>query len=89
MKVTATKSFIKQIRLLPKNYKLRIDGYVVLMNNAKNLHELPFIEEMKGYKNYYKIRVGYLRVGLHTTDNDTQIVLDCVLPRGDVYKYFP
>jgi len=87
MTVRATKTFVKHIKVLPKSYRLKIDNYVVLMSDAADLSELPFIEALRGYKNYFKIRVGYLRIGLHIEGNIIQ--LDCVLPRGDVYKNYP
>jgi mRNA-degrading endonuclease RelE of RelBE toxin-antitoxin system len=87
MNVVSSKTFLKQAKLLPKDYRLTIDDYITIMLEAKNLTELPFVEKLQGRKTYYKIRIGYLRIGLHVTDNT--INLDCVLPRGDIYKTYP
>jgi mRNA interferase RelE/StbE len=42
---------------------------------------------MKGYPGYYKVRFGTYRVGIKL-ENDT-LILERVLHRKEIYKFFP
>jgi mRNA-degrading endonuclease RelE of RelBE toxin-antitoxin system len=42
---------------------------------------------MQSYRGFYKARFGAYRVGM-TVDNDT-LILQVVMDRKDIYKFFP
>ena len=42
---------------------------------------------MKGYKDFYRIRIGDYRLGLYTENH--HVILSRLLPRKDIYKRFP
>jgi len=73
---------------IPSSHRSDIEKFV--------FHDLPFfkslaeckkIERMKGYPGFYKVRFGDYRVGLYI-EGDT-LVLERVLHRKEIYRYFP
>jgi len=45
------------------------------------------IKKIKGFKNYYRIRIGNYRIGIKV--EGLKIIFMRVLDRKDIYKYFP
>jgi mRNA-degrading endonuclease RelE of RelBE toxin-antitoxin system len=88
MIVIPKKLFNKEIEGIPQNYRIRIAALVTIMRNAQSLDEIDFIEKLSGYKTFYKIRIGYLRIGIEIDKQDI-IYLITVKKRGDIYKHFP
>jgi len=54
---------------------------------AGNLRELKSLKKLKGFKNYYRIRVGDYRLGF--SYDDQTIFFIRFLSRKDIYKFFP
>jgi mRNA interferase RelE/StbE len=82
------KGFLKELSKLPSEYRKRIEEFVFNeLPEAKTITELEKLERMKGYPGYYKVRFGPYRVGLNF-DNKILIV-ERVLHRKEIYKYFP
>lgn len=87
MIVQTEKQFIKEVASLPKDYRNKIVAVIKTLQEASNRSELTNIEKLQGFYNYYKIRVGYLRIGLKIID-ETITLITCQ-KRGDIYKHFP
>lgn len=51
------------------------------------LSSVSHVKKIRGYKSYYRIRVGDYRVGLK--DEGNMIVLMRVMHRKDIYRVFP
>ncbi|MFT4203664.1 MAG: hypothetical protein QM610_07070 [Chitinophagaceae bacterium] len=91
MEVQTSKAFIKDAAKLPKSYRQKVNEMVETLKAVTTLKDLHFVEPMSGYAGFYKIRIGYLRIGLFCDETEAPevVLLMCVLPRGDVYKSFP
>ena len=77
MQVRFKKQAIKYLSGCGKKTKKRL---------KEAIHSLPLgdVKKLKGYENYYRLRVGELRV-LYTLEDENIIITD-ILPRGEVYK---
>jgi len=88
MKYRISKSFVKKVRK-NSNKKLAESILAVVENvsKAKDISEIYNLKKLKGYANYYRIRVGKYRIGIVIKDD----VVDFVYydHRKDIYKYFP
>lgn len=88
MRFLYRKRFLKDLARVPSKIRLQIESFVfddlpVLESITKNSK----IEKMRGYQSCYKIRFGAYRVGLRVEDD--KVILERVLHRRDIYRYFP
>ena len=54
---------------------------------AENLQEIPNVKKLKGFEEFYRIRIGKYRVGIRYNNNEVTFIR--LLPRKDIYKCFP
>ena len=88
MKVEYRKGFLKELAKIPSGTRLRMEKLVFEeLPKADSIFELGVVEQMKGYRSYYKVRFGSYRIGLKV-ENDT-VILERALNRKDIYRYFP
>ena len=88
MKVKYRKKFLKELSLIPKTQRAKIEHFVFKsLPSAGSLHQLGVIEQMKGYPLCFKVRFGQYRIGLRMEDD--AIVLEKALHRKDIYRHFP
>lgn len=82
-------SFIKDLRLIKGSIHYnRIKQFIFKgLPLVERLEDLNNIKKLKGYKNYYRIKIGEYRIGF--TRNADSIILERVLHRKDIYNYFP
>ncbi|GAB4428987.1 MAG: type II toxin-antitoxin system toxin RelE3 [Anaerolineae bacterium] len=88
MKVLFERSFEKDLRkindaTLLQNVKIIISE----IKQAGDLGDIRHLSKLKGYKTFYRIRVGDYRLGVDVVD-DT-VILTRFLHRKDIYRYFP
>jgi len=83
-------SFIKDFKKLPKGTKADVrkicsEDFLI----AKNLTEIRQIDIklIRGFKNYFRIRIGDYRIGFKKEDQS--VVFMRVKHRKDIYKIFP
>jgi len=83
-------SFIKDFKKLPKGTKADVrkicsEDFLI----AKNLTEIRQIDIklIRGFKNYFRIRIGDYRIGFK--EEDQSVVFMRVKHRKDIYKIFP
>ncbi len=58
------KTFLRELSKLPLNYRERIERLVFEeIPKYNNLFEVLGMKLMKGYKGYYRIRIGEYRIG--------------------------
>ncbi len=89
MIVEFDKSFEKSLEKL-KNKSLfpKIEKTILEFEDAKNLSELPNIKKLRGYKIYYRIRLGEYRIGFEKiSENTFRFII--VAHRKDIYNLFP
>ena len=90
MEVYFKNSFIKDFKKLPAGKKKEIKKLCVeVFPTIHTLQELKnySIKQIKGFKNYYRIRVGEYRIGFKKSGN--KVIFMRVLHRKDIYKFFP
>ncbi|MDP3684777.1 MAG: type II toxin-antitoxin system RelE/ParE family toxin [Ignavibacteria bacterium] len=88
MKVEYRKKFLKELSQLPQNPRLEVEKFVFeVLPNAVTLASLGKVEQMKGYKHFYKGRFGNYRLGLQLVDE--VLIVEIIAHRKEVYKFFP
>ncbi len=88
MKTLYSKKFLKDLATIPKNERVSIE--VFAFETLVKLDSIPATgkcEQLRGYQNYYKVRFGNYRIGLKL-EGET-LILERVLHRKDIYRYFP
>lgn len=82
------KSFKKDIKKIKdKNLLTKIADTIEQVQEATGQEEIKNIKKLKGFQNYYRIRLGDYRVGLVIEETTVDFIR--FLPRKDIYKYFP
>jgi len=88
MKVEYRKRFLKELSKIPSDIRMKIEKFVFEdLPSADSIHEVGVIEQMKGYRSYYKVRFGSYRIGLKVENE--KAVFERALHRRDIYRYFP
>ena len=73
---------------IPKNERTSIEIFVFeTLIKFNSISEVGKFEKLRGYQNFYKVRVGNYRLGLKL-EGET-LILERVLHRKDIYRYFP
>jgi mRNA interferase RelE/StbE len=57
------------------------------IEKAKNVLEIRNLKKLKGYKDFYRLRIGDYRIGLQVKNNN--VIFVRILHRKEIYKYFP
>ena len=88
MKVKFKKSFLKTItKLSDKQVKLKIISIIKEVERVESINEINNIVKLKGFDDYYRIRIGHYRIGLKLEDSVLYFV--AFFHRKDIYKKFP
>jgi mRNA interferase RelE/StbE len=75
-------------KLKDPNVLARIEATIVALEQATHLSEIRNIRKLKGFKTYFRIKLGEYRIGLELMEGGT-IRLILVLHRKDIYNEFP
>ena len=88
MNIEFRKSFERDLRDIDDTTLLqKIQTAIEAIEIAVSPSEIPNLKKMKGKGSYYRIRIGEYRMGLMLI-KDTFIIVR-VLPRKEIYRYFP
>ncbi len=88
MKVLIDRNFYKDLKKLGnKNLEAKAIKVIEQMESAELLAQIGNLKKMKGYSNYYRVRLGDYRFGIRV-DSDKILVMR-FLHRKEIYKYFP
>lgn len=88
METAFKRSFLKDLRKLPPDYRRRIEVFALEEAvAADDLGELGRCVKITGYSNYYRKRFGDYRVGFKVERG--LITFYRILHRRDIYRYFP
>ncbi len=89
MKILIDNSFVKDVdQISDKKVLSKLSSLIKVLENSKNLTELPQVKKIKGYDSFYRIRLGNYRLGLEEIKGKG-VCLTRFLHRKDIYKYFP
>ena len=88
MRIEFKESFLKDLRRLKdKKVKDKVRVIICDIERAKNILEIKNLRKLKGYKNFYRLRIGGYRMGIQVKGDN--IIFVRILHRKEIYKYFP
>jgi len=89
MKIEYSEPFLKDLKKLKKttNYLTIKEFCFEALTQYESLLHINNIKKIRGYKTYYRIRIGNYRIGLK--DEGDVVVLMRVMHRKDIYRFFP
>lgn len=89
IRVEIRNSFIKDLKLIKGSIHYESIKHFVFVEFPKTdkLEELSNIKKLKGFKNYYRFKIGEYRIGF--TKNGNSVIIERVLHRKDIYNFFP
>jgi mRNA interferase RelE/StbE len=88
VKTSFTGSFLRDLRKLPDDdVREQVRVAILAVEAASDLRSLPNLKKLSGGGPYYRIRIGDYRIGMRIEDDVVTFVR--VLPRKDIYRYFP
>ncbi|MDI6792547.1 MAG: type II toxin-antitoxin system RelE/ParE family toxin [bacterium] len=88
-KVDYTKRFLKELAIAPKAVQEKAEAIVFQELKVTNPFVLGYLEQMTGYPNKYKIRIGKYRIGITISKKEKLIICQRIAHRKDIYKAFP
>lgn len=89
MKILIDKTFSKDIsKIKDRKILQNINDLLSGLEAAETLSDIPNTKKIKGYKTFFRIRLGDYRLGLEAIDEET-LCLIRLLHRKDIYNYFP
>lgn len=88
MDVRFETSFEKDLKKV-KDKKLlkRVREAIDEVKKAQDLGDVKSLSKLKGYKTFYRIRLGDYRIGLDVAED--KVIFTRILHRKDIYRYFP
>lgn len=88
-KVEYTKTFLKELAQLPKEIRLRGEEIAFSELSSGNPFVKGYVEQMTGYQDKYKIRIGSYRMGITIVKKEKLIICQRIAHRKDIYRIFP
>ncbi len=86
-KVEYTKTFLKELARLPKEIQTRGEDIAFKELTSTNPFDLGYIEQMTGYQDKYKLRIGNYGITMHKKKR--LIICQRFTHRKDIYRVFP
>jgi mRNA interferase RelE/StbE len=88
MTVEFDSSFNKALEKLNDDaLKLKIWTIIQKVEDAQKLSEIKNLKKMKGYKTFYRIKLGDYRIGFEFVSNTVNFIT--IAHRKDIYRTFP
>lgn len=88
MKILFEESFEKDLRRIrDKDILKRVKEIIDESKKAEDLSAIRSLKKLTGYDTFYRIRLGDYRIGLEIMQGE--IIFTRILPRKDIYRYFP
>ena len=88
MRAEYRKKFLKELANLPARVRGEVEVFAFEeVLRLSSVTQSGKIEKLKGHTNYYRVRFGSHRVGLHL-EGET-VVFERVLHRKEIYRFFP
>lgn len=87
MQIVSSRKFQKYFEKLTEKEQINVIEAVNSIKIAETFGDITHLKALKGFKNYFRLRVGNLRIGLYW-DGDAFEIQD-VGKRGDFYNRFP
>lgn len=88
MNAEFTGSFLRDVRKLPDDaIREQVRNAIELVQAAPDVRSVPNLKKLSGGGPYFRIRAGEYRIGVIIQEDVVTFVR--VLPRRDIYRYFP
>lgn len=88
MQVEFSNKFSKDLDYISqKSVQSNIKKLIVLFESANNLHEIPNLKKLVGFRSAYRVRIGDYRVGFFYEGH--KVLFARIVHRKDIYKVFP
>jgi mRNA interferase RelE/StbE len=88
VKTAFTGSFLRDVRKLPDDaVREQVRDAILLVEAAPDLRSVANLKKLSGGGSYYRIRLGDYRIGIRVDEDVVSFIR--VLPRKDIYRYFP
>lgn len=88
MEVHFDRKFLKDLVKIPFKDRIKIEQFVFEdCDKLDSFWSLKSAEKLKGYTNFYRIKLGNYRIGIKYESN--VVIFERVLHRKDIYRYFP
>ncbi len=88
MNVSFDSSFHKRlIKIKDRNVLEKVRQAIMLVEDVNDIHHIPHLKKLEGFKTFYRLRIGDYRIGLELI-GDT-LVFITIANRKDIYKIFP
>ncbi len=87
MKYRIDKTFSKDIvKINNKDILIKLKELLKSIEESSTLKDIPNLKKLKGYRNYYRIKIGDYRIGMELS-SENELIL--ILHRREIYRYFP
>ncbi len=88
MKVKFKSSFEKDLRNIKvKQVLSKLREVIIECKTANSLIEIRNIKKIRGYKTFYRLRIGNYRLGLELVEDE--LIFTRLLHRKEIYRFFP
>ncbi|OYD46163.1 plasmid stabilization protein [Sphingobacterium cellulitidis] len=88
MEIIFLRSFVNDIKKInDKSIRSKIKEFIIQVEKAKTLTEIPDVVKMKGFSTAYRFRIGEYRLGFFKYENTIELAR--FVKRNDIYKVFP
>jgi len=90
MKVEFKRSFKEDLKKIKdKKILQKVKELINEIEKVRNLSNIQNIniKKIKGYEDFYRIRIGNYRIGIKIEGD--KVIFVRILHRKDIYKYFP
>lgn len=87
MRFQDTKEFRKSLTRLPNAVQIQALQAIENIEIATTFGDILHFKVLKGYRNYYRIRMGAYRMGLYW--DGEKFLIESIGTRGDFYKTYP
>ncbi len=88
-KIEYTKRFLKELSKLPKEIQAKAEKIVFEELLSANPFDIGYLEQMIGYPDKCKIRIGRYRIGIKIDKTNKLLICQRIVHRKDIYRVFP
>jgi len=88
MKLRFERAFLRDVERLDSKAKKRVKKVLGDLEQANSLREVEGCKKLKGWRLYYRVRIGDYRLGVKDLGGGEIAVLR-VLHRREIYRRFP
>ena len=88
MKIDIRNSFLKDLKkIIDPTLKEQVEQAILSVKKAETLSDIPNLKKLRGYRIFYRIKIGDYRTGVMIENN--LVTFFVFMHRKDIYKFFP